>query len=67
MTGTMRLARSEPPIGPLSNSAMTVTLPVCFAGTPTEAVQNVPQANPDRADSSVVPVLSVSVTFPLQL
>jgi hypothetical protein len=67
MTATVRLARSEPPIGPLSNSAMTMTLPVCFAGTLTEAVQNVPQANPDRADSSVLPARSVSVTLPLQL
>ena len=67
MTATVRLARSEPLIGSPSNSAMTMTLPVCFACTLTEAVQNVPQAKPDRADSNVLPALSVSVTLPLQL
>ncbi len=49
-TTTVVSACSLPASGPESKSAVTLTAPEgCDWGTRTEAVQNVPQANPERA------------------
>jgi hypothetical protein len=53
-------ARSLPAIGPESNSTVTrIVSESKPCGTRTEAVQKVPQANPDRAVASVRPPPSI--------
>ena len=51
-----RSARSGPASGPESNSAVTFSGAASGAGgTRTEAVQNVPQANPERVEPRMRP------------
>jgi hypothetical protein len=62
-TLTFVSARSRPARGPESKSTVTWTGPAGWAdGTRTEAGQNVPQANPDRAVAIGRPSPAASAT-----
>ncbi len=55
LTISVLLACSAPASGPLSNATRTSTSPFCPGGTPTEAGQNVPQANPEVVEARALP------------